>query len=181
MAQKGKKRVAVIQCNGGNRAERVIENDKIVGDCNERMEQYPEGILSCKWGCLGGGTCVDACKFDAISINEYGVAEVDREKCIGCGLCAKVCPKNLIRITTPEFTIYPACMNQDKGAETRKECQVGCIACGICVKNCPADAMKIEDNHAVIDERRCIACGMCAVKCPRGIILDADGIFTVRA
>ncbi|MFQ8734592.1 MAG: hypothetical protein ACLSAC_31470 [Enterocloster bolteae] len=22
---------------------------------------------------------------------------------------------------------------------------------------------------------------MCAVKCPRGIILDADGIFTVKA
>ena len=71
--------------------------------------------------------------------------------------------------------------DQDGGAQTRKDCSVGCIACGICVKNCPADAVRIENNHAVIDEAKCIACGMCAVKCPRGIILDADGIFTVKA
>ena len=35
------------------------------------------------------------------------------------------------------------------------------------------------DNHAVIDPERCISCGMCAVKCPRGVIVDADGVFTV--
>ena len=122
-----------------------------------------------------------ACKLDAIHINGFGVAEVDRGKCVGCGLCVKACPQSLIRITTPEYPVYPACVNQDAEAQTRKECSVGCIACGICVKNCPADAIRIENNHAVIDEAKCIACGMCAVKCPRGIILDADGIFTVKA
>ena len=105
----------------------------------------------------------------------------DPQLCVGCGLCVKACPLGLIRITTPEYPVYTACLNQDGGAQTRKDCSVGCIACGICVKNCPADAVRIENNHAVIDEAKCIACGMCAVKCPRGIILDADGIFTVKA
>ena len=41
-----------------------------------------------------------------------------------------------------------------RGAQTRKDCSVGCIACGICVKNCPADAVRIENNHAVIDEAK---------------------------
>ena len=48
------------------------------------------------------------------------------------------------------------------------------------MKNCPADAIRIENNHAVIDEEKCIACGMCAVKCPRGAVRDYNGIFTVR-
>ena len=68
-------------------------------------------------------------------------------------------------------------MNQALGAQTRKDCDKGCIACGICVRNCPAGAIRIEENHAVIDEDRCIACGMCAVKCPKGVIHDRDGIF----
>ena len=151
MAQRRKKRVAVVQCS------------KEAG--------------SCQWGCIGCGACVSACRLKAVSINEYQTAKIDREKCVGCGLCAKACPQNLIRVTTEEFTIYPGCMNQALGAQTRKDCDKGCIACGICVRNCPAGAIRIEENHAVIDEDRCIACGMCAVKCPKGVIHDRDGIF----
>ena len=32
---------------------------------------------------------VEKCKFGAVSLNEYGVAEIDEEKCIGCGACGK--------------------------------------------------------------------------------------------
>ena len=181
MAQKRNRKVAVVQCLGGCHAEAVIPRGELAGDCSQVLADHPDGILKCKWGCLGMGSCVAACKSDAIHINSFGAAEVDRGKCVGCGLCVKACPLGLIRITTPEYPVYTACMNQDGGAQTRKDCSVGCIACGICVKNCPADAVRIENNHAVIDEAKCIACGMCAVKCPRGIILDADGIFTVKA
>ena len=181
MAQKRNKKVAVVQCLGGCHAEAVIPRGDLAGDCSQVLADHPDGILKCKWGCLGMGSCVTACKMDAIHINGLGIADVDRGKCVGCGLCVKACPLGLIRITTPEYPVYTACMNQDGGAQTRKDCSVGCIACGICVKNCPADAVRIDNNHAVIDEAKCIACGMCAVKCPRGIILDADGIFTVKA
>ena len=180
MAQVRKKKVAVVQCFGGcgsgvNKAEAHID-----GGCAGLQEKYQNDVQGCAWGCLGGGSCVEACRLNAIHINDRGIAEVDWEKCVGCGLCAKACPRKLIRITTPEYPIYPACVSEDPGPQTRKVCQAGCIACGICVKNCPADAIRIENNHAVIDEEKCIACGMCAVKCPRGAVRDYNGIFTVR-
>lgn len=178
MGQKRKKRVAVVQCAGGCRAEAEVPRKERTGDCRAMAESSPEGM--CKWGCLGQGSCAAACRMGAIRINSAGAAEADREKCVGCGLCVKACPRNLIRLTAPEFHIYPACVNEDPGAQTRKYCSTGCIACGICVKNCPVNAVRIEDSHAVIDEEKCIACGMCAVKCPRGVIIDYDGIFTVR-
>lgn len=178
MDQKRKKRVAVVQCAGGCRAEAEIPRKERTGDCRAMAESSPEGM--CKWGCLGQGSCAAACRMGAIRINSAGAAEADREKCVGCGLCVKACPRNLIRLTAPEFHIYSACVNEDPGAQTRKYCSTGCIACGICVKNCPVNAVRIEDSHAVIDEEKCIACGMCAVKCPRGVIIDYDGIFTVR-
>lgn len=181
MAQKRKKKTAVVQCLGSCHAKTIVSRETLTGDCRQVMEAQPDGILECGWGCLGMGSCVAVCRFGAVGINSNGVAQVDECKCVGCGLCVKACPKNLIRLTTPEYSIYPACVNQDPGGQTRKACEVGCIACGICVRNCPADAITIQDSHAVIDESKCIVCGMCAVKCPRGIIVDADGIFTVNA
>ena len=65
------------------------------------------------------------------------------------------------------------CSNTDKGAVTRKLCDVGCIACGICVKNCPNEAIKLENNVAVIDYSKCTNCGTCMEKCPRHIIRAA--------
>ena len=71
-------RADVVACNGGCRSA--------------------EGEAGCADGCIGCKACIDKCKFGAISINEYGVAEVDEEKCIGCGACAKVCPQKVIHV-----------------------------------------------------------------------------------
>lgn len=178
MARILKKKVAVVQCTGGCRRQTEICRE--AGDGCQQILAVKEEAMSCKYGCLGGGSCVDACRFHAVYINARGVAEVDPEKCTGCGLCAKACPRNLIRITTAEWNIYPACVSEDAGTQTRNNCETGCIACGICVRNCPMGAVTIENNYAVIDEDKCIACGMCAVKCPRGVIRDYNGIFTIQ-
>ena len=53
------------------------------------------GDGDCKFGCLGYGDCVSVCAFDAIHVVD-GVALVDREKCTGCGACAKACPNAII-------------------------------------------------------------------------------------
>ena len=43
--------------------------------------------------------CVEACSFDALSVNEETSAvEVDREKCTACGLCIKACPGKIPHI-----------------------------------------------------------------------------------
>ena len=51
------------------------------------VAQLDEGL------CVGCGTCVDACPFDALSINDQ-ISIMDWEKCMGCGICEVVCPNN---------------------------------------------------------------------------------------
>ena len=176
MAQKAKK-VAAVGCSGGELAKRKVPREALTVDCRQALADYPGGILECRWGCLGLGSCAAACKLGAIKVGAKGVAEVDRSKCIGCGLCVKACPQGIIRLVPAEQNIVVSCSSRDSGPETRKVCDAGCIACGICVKNCPMGAIRLEDNHPVIDESLCVSCGMCASKCPRGVIKDAFGIL----
>ena len=155
---KRQKKTAVIHCRGGMALK--------------------EGSMLCRQGCTGCGSCVSACRLEALTLGMAGVPVVSREKCVGCGLCAKACPKELIEIVPVENTIYMVCRNQDKGPAAKALCDHSCIGCGICEKNCPAGAIHVEGCCAVIDQKRCIACGMCAVKCPRGAVRDANGILT---
>lgn len=181
MAQKAGKYAAAVGCSGGELARRKIPREALTGDCRQALAEHPEGILECRWGCLGLGSCAAVCKLGAIKVGARGVAEVDRDKCVGCGLCVKACPQGIIRLVPREQNIVVGCSSRDSGPETRKACDAGCIACGICVKNCPMGAIRLEDNHPVIDESLCVSCGMCASKCPRGVIKDVYGILGPQA
>ena len=176
---KRRKKLPAIHCNGGNRAQAKVDRTALQGGCAAAIENHPEGVLMCASGCVGFGDCVNSCRLKAIHMGEHGVPEVMREKCVGCGLCAKTCPQHIIEMQPEELCIVVRCSNKD-GAKTAKEiCELSCIACRICEKNCPVAAIQVIDNIAIIDPNICVACGMCAVKCPRGAILDEDGIFTV--
>ena len=43
--------------------------------------------------CTGCGTCVTACPFGAVSLDEEGKAAVAFDLCMGCGLCAERCAR----------------------------------------------------------------------------------------
>ena len=102
-----RKKVAVIHCNGRPTRKEGFEQVTVTGNCQEILTQYPEGINICSYGCLGGGSCVEACRLHAVSIGERGIAKIDEEKCVGCGLCAKACPQHLIQVVPTENTIQP--------------------------------------------------------------------------
>lgn len=42
-------------------------------------------------GCIGCGTCVDTCTHGALAAEPKGII-IDRERCKGCGACARECP-----------------------------------------------------------------------------------------
>lgn len=162
--------VYVVACNGGNKCD-----DKYTyqgyGDCRS-MELLASGSKACPVGCMGMGSCVDACARHAVEVNnDTGHADIIQEKCVKCGLCAKACPKGLIVKIPADAKVYVACMSHEKGKDVRAVCKGGCIACGLCAKNCPENAISIIDNLAVIDYSKCIGCGICADKCPSKCII----------
>lgn len=169
------KKVAVVRCNGTKtNAKNKFEYEGI-RDCRANAA-LQGGSKLCSKGCLGCGTCVDVCQFDAIHIVN-GVAVVDREKCTACEMCINICPREIIDLVSYDQEVNVLCSSLDKGKEVRGNCSVGCIACKICERNCPVDAITISNNLAYIDEETCINCGMCVVKCPQDTIADYDGIF----
>ena len=133
------------------------------------ISQLKGGDKNCDYACLGYGDCVEKCAFGALSIKD-GIASVDQTKCTGCGVCASVCPKSVIKILPENIKTFVACSSKDKGAALKDKCTAGCIGCKICEKNCEAGAISVVDNLAVIDYEKCTGCGICAEKCPKKII-----------
>ncbi len=102
-------------------------------------------------GCLAHH-CQDACRPGAIYLDDNYVAHIDKNKCVGCGACAKVCP-------------YHAIIHLHRPCETA--CAVNAIR-------------KSETSEAaVIDNERCIGCGACVYRCPFGSLVDKSYILEV--
>lgn len=61
-------------------------------------------------------------------IENVATLELDKDTCIGCGLCATVCPHRIFEL-------------QDKKAEIVDF--NACIECGACAMNCPVKAITV--------------------------------------
>ena len=181
-AEEVTRKVALVRCSGEKRYDKsgnLVSGAKVKAeyegfhDCVAASKVGGNGPLSCKFGCLGFGTCVKACKYGAISIVN-GVAKVNEDRCVGCMACAASCPRHLIVPVEPNRNVVIACNSMAKGAVTTRGCTVGCIGCGLCKKICPRDAITIENNLAIIDYSKCDNCGLCATVCPKKLIKDSN-------
>lgn len=120
------------------------------GEMTCRAANLVAGIQGCTYGCIGLGDCTRACKYDAIHIID-GLATVDYDKCIGCGACGSVCPRNIITITPFKKSqiLAVGCSNKDSGKDVMSVCEVGCIGCKACARK--SELFKIVDNLPQID------------------------------
>lgn len=181
-AEEVTRKVAMVRCSGartfdaeGNLTKGAKMKATYEGfhDCLAASKVGGSGPLSCKFGCLGYGSCTRVCKYGAISVKN-GVAVVDEDLCVGCMACAQVCPRKVITAVEPDRNVIIACNSLAKGAVTNRACTIGCIGCGKCMKTCPSGAITITNNLAQIDYSKCTNCGECAKVCPKGLIKDSN-------
>ena len=180
-AEKTVRRVAMVRCSGYKRKDAegktigLLEKGNYEGvhDCLAATKVAGRGHTICKYGCLGFGNCVEACKYDAIHVVD-GVARVDFDKCVGCMSCAAACPRGIITGVEYGEHIVISCASHAKGNVTTRGCTLGCIGCGLCKKVCPKGAITLDKNLAVIDYTKCDNCGLCVSVCPKKMIRNAS-------
>ncbi|MBQ3046830.1 MAG: 4Fe-4S dicluster domain-containing protein [Clostridia bacterium] len=136
-----------LAMGGDKQNKNVIEVIDIA--CDECPMGGYEVTGACR-GCLAH-RCEDACKKGAITIDAQQKAHIDKDKCVECGLCAKVCP-------------YSAIINHKRP----------------CEQACKVKAISMDENKAAkINDEKCIACGACVYQCPWGAINDKSYILDV--
>ncbi|MFW5996595.1 MAG: RnfABCDGE type electron transport complex subunit B [Lentisphaeria bacterium] len=143
------RKVAVVHCGGDNRLARWNGAYNGILDC--ASAHLIGGTKACEYGCLGFGTCARTCPFGAIEITKHGLAVVHPELCTGCGKCISVCPRQIIELVPADAPLHNLCNNPQKGAITKKVCDVSCIGCRKCVKEAEEGQMYMEESLARVN------------------------------
>ena len=60
-----------------------------------------------------------------------GDIDVDHDKCIGCGVCVKICPGRTLELDENKHPVY------------RDPSRISCFACGACVAICSEQAIEL--------------------------------------
>lgn len=168
---------AVVMCAGTNEVAKRLGIYEGLHDCRAaHLLGAAEKI--CPYGCIGIGTCIEFCPFDAI-VQGDGTVFVDAVKCTGCGNCLDACPRDLFELIPAGHQVYVACASHDSAKKVRSYCSVGCVSCQACihkvvkekVRGCPEDAIEYIDGLAHIDHDKCTQCWECVEMCRTKTIL----------
>ncbi len=168
--------IAVVRCNGSTANSPGKVKYEGISNCAAAASLF-SGEGGCSFGCLGLGDCVAACDFDAIHINPATMLPEVTNNCVACNACVVACPKDIIELRNvgkKELRIFVACVNEDKGAVAKKNCEVACIGCSLCFKACPHDAITMKNNRAYIDYEKCKLCRKCEPVCPTNAIHEIN-------
>jgi len=168
--------VAQLFCRGGtNYAKDRFNYHGATNSCSSAA-LIANGYKDCVYGCLNFGDCMEACPFDAIVMNEHGLPQIDKKKCVGCGNCVRACPRGIILLVPANAKVHVRCSSKDPARVVNKVCEVGCIGCKRCLKVCEYNAIVFDEgtNLAKIDYDKCAECGACVEVCPKNVIVFED-------
>ena len=154
-----------------------------IADCRAANQLYG-GMKECKIGCLGLGTCVEACLFDALSMGEDMLPKVDEEKCTGCGACERACPKDMISLTSVTRRIVREYTENDCITPCQQACPVGidireyirCIKTG---ENSKA-VQKIKERNPFPTVIGRICPAFCEIECRRQLVDEPVAINDLK-
>jgi NADH-quinone oxidoreductase subunit I len=71
------------------------------------------------------------------------------EKCIGCELCAGVCPADAIYVVGAENTPEQRFSPGERYAQIYQINYLRCIFCGLCVEACPTEALLMSTEYEI--------------------------------
>lgn len=141
---------AVVHCSATKKQR--LQQQEYTGEKTCASANLVAGVQGCTYGCLGYGDCERSCKYDAIHVVD-GLAVVDYEKCVGCKICAAVCPRNIITMVPFKSSemLVVACSNQDIGNEVKAVCETGCIGCSACTRKVEGQPISMADGYPKLD------------------------------
>ncbi|MBN1833738.1 MAG: 4Fe-4S binding protein [Deltaproteobacteria bacterium] len=93
-------------------------------DCRAAVMLYG-GSKLCTIGCVGMGTCVKVCPFNALSMGEDNLPVVNHDRCVGCGTCVEACPKNIITLSSATRRITSEYVTDECTAPCQRACPTG--------------------------------------------------------
>jgi Na+-translocating ferredoxin:NAD+ oxidoreductase subunit B len=166
-AVSAERRIAVVQCQGNCEiAPKRFEYDG-VPDCNA-AELIMGGDKACVYGCLGLGSCVNACPFDAMEMIDNGLPYVFEDKCTACGNCVAACPRGIMQIIPVSQKIFLGCVSLDKAKAVKQVCKVGCTGCTLCSKEkvTPSGSIEMDGNLPKIIDIQAEDLVFAVEKCP---------------
>ena len=147
--------VAVVRCRGDrdNAGDSGVYSG--IFDC-KAAGMIAGGAKGCMYGCLGLGTCVAACPFEAMGMGDKGLPIVDEDLCTGCGECVRVCPRGIMELIPRSQKVFVGCVSRDFGKNVKAVCKVGCIGCSLCAnpKNTANDIITMDGKLPVIHQEK---------------------------
>ncbi len=119
--------------------------------------------------CIKCGLCAKYCPTNAIKVEIRKSIDVDLSLCMGCSACQEVCPKKAIKVENEIGEVI-----KTKEIEFNKDL---CVGCFVCLENCPVNAIEQDLDKIKINKNKCIYCGKCEEVCP----MDAIKLFRIHS